>query len=535
LGDFVLLKRKEESKMSKKLFIFDTTLRDGEQSPGAALNVEEKTQIAHHLAKLNVDVIEAGFPFSSPGDFEAVLRIAKEVEGPEICGLSRVLESDITCCWKAIKYTPKPRIHVFVGTSDIQIEGILRKTREETLKMAVDAVTYARSLCKRVEFSAMDATRTEPSYLYEVIEATIEAGANIINIPDTVGYAMPEQFGKFIRDIRVNVKNIDRVILSCHCHDDLGMAVANSLAGVKNGVQQIECTINAFGERAGNTSLEEVVMAIQTRRDFFDDVHTDIKTKEIYSISRLVSRLMGIAVPPNKAIVGPNAFAHSSGIHQDGFIKKRQTFEIMNPEDVGIKESLLVLTPRSGRHALKHRLIELGYEITDEELDRIYKRFIVVADKKKEVHDADLEAIIQDEVRLVPDVYLLEYFQIISGSRIIPTATVGLKRNDNIYQEASNGDGPVDAVYKAIDRITGMTVELTDYNIQAVTYGKDAIGEVTVKISGNGRTVVGYGASTDVIEASAKAYVNAINKLIRYPNRNEGSRRDLSLRLPESQ
>jgi len=506
--------QKENKKMSAKVFIFDTTLRDGEQSPGAALNIEEKMQIAHHLAKLNVDVIEAGFPISSPGDFEAVSRIAKEVEGPEICGLSRVLEPDITRCWEAIKHSQKPRIHTFVGTSDIHIEGILRKNREETLKMAVDAVSYARSLCDTVEFSPMDAARTEPSYLYEVVEATIEAGASIINIPDTVGYAMPEQFGKFLREILNNVKNSDQAIFSVHCHNDLGLSVANSLAAVKNGVRQIECTINGVGERAGNTALEEVVMSIQTRGDYFDDVHTDINTREIYPISRLVSRLMGIVVQPNKAIVGANAFAHSSGIHQDGVIKRRQTFEIINPEDVGIKESMLVLTPRSGRHALQHRLSELGYEVTDEDLDKIYERFIAIADKKKEVHDADLEAIMQDEMRLVPDVYTLEYIQILSGSRTIPTATVGLKRNGEVYQEAASGDGPVDAAYKAIDRIIGITAELTDYNIQAVTQGKDAIGEVTVKIRGNGQNVVGHGASTDVIEASARAYVNALNKLI---------------------
>lgn len=505
--------KKENTKMSEQVFIFDTTLRDGEQSPGAALNIEEKMQIAQQLARLNVDVIEAGFPISSPEDFESVRRIAAEIEGPEICGLSRVLEPDITRCWEAIKHAQKPRIHTFVGTSDIHIEGILRKNREETFKMAVNAVKLARSLCETVEFSPMDATRTEPSYLYEVVEATIAAGASIINIPDTVGYAIPEQFGQLINDIRANVSNIDKAILSVHCHDDLGMAVSNSLAAVKNGVRQIECTINGLGERAGNTSLEEVVMAIRTRGDYFG-ADTSINTKEIYPTSRLVSRLMGFVVPPNKAIVGANAFAHSSGIHQDGVIKRRMTFEIMQPQDVGISESQIILSPRSGRNALRYRLSELGYKMTDEQLGKIYDRFITVADKKKEVHDADLEAIMQDEMRLVPDIYVLEYIQIVSGTRLVPTATVGLKKNGDIHQEASDGDGPVDAAYKAIDKITGVKTELTDYNIQAVTRGKDAIGEVTVKLRSNGQTAIGHGASTDVIEASAKAYINAVNKII---------------------
>jgi len=504
--------------MLAKIFIFDTTLRDGEQSPGAALNIEEKVQIAHHLAKLNVDVIEAGFPISSPGDFEAVSRIAKEVEGPEICGLSRALEPDITRCWEAIKHSQKPRIHTFVGTSDIHIKGILRKNREEVLKMAVDAVSYARSLCKIVEFSPMDATRTDLAYLYDVIEATIAAGASIINIPDTVGYAIPEVFARLILHIKGNVPNSHKAVFSVHCHNDLGMAVANSLAALKNGARQVECAINGFGERAGNASLEEVVMAIQTRRGYFCNEYTDINVKEIYPISRLTSRLMGIAVPPNKAIVGANAFAHSSGIHQDGYIKNRQTFEIIKPEDIGVPadaEERLPLSSRSGRKGLNERLRELGYKLSPEELIKFYDLyFSPLADKKKEVHDADLEAIMQNEMRLVSDAYILEGVQTLSGSLTIPTATVRLKRNGEIFCEAASGDGPVDAAYKAIDRITGITAELTDYNIQAVTHGKDAIGEVTVKISSNGQVAVGHGASTDIIEASAKAYVNAINKLL---------------------
>lgn len=500
--------------MSDKVFIFDTTLRDAEQAPGAALNIAEKMQIARQLAKLNVDVIEAGFPISSPDDFEAVKRIAGEIEGPQICGLSRVLEEDIKAAWDAIKNSEKPRIHTFVGTSDIHIKGILRKDREAVLKMAVSAVEYARSLCDTVEFSPMDATRTDMSYLYEIVEATIDAGATIINIPDTVGYAMPEQFGKLISDICGNVPNIDQAVISVHCHDDLGMSVANSIAAIKAGARQIECTINGLGERAGNASLEEIAMIVKTRGDYFGDVYTEINTKEIYPTSRLVSRLMGMIVAPNKAVVGANAFAHSSGIHQDGVIKERQTFEIMQPEDVGISESKIILSPRSGRNALRFKLSELGYEVSKEELDRIYERFLEIADKKKEVHEADLEAIMQDEIRSVPDTYLLQYIQVVSGTKLSPTATVGIKKGDEIHEEAASGDGPVDAAYKAIDRVTGIPLQLDEYKIDAVTHGKDAIGQVVIKVRDNGKTVIGHGASTDVIEASARAYINAINKVI---------------------
>jgi 2-isopropylmalate synthase len=380
--------------------------------------------------------------------------------------------------------------------------------------MAVEAVELAASLCLIVEFSPMDATRTDEQYLYEVVEATIKAGASIINIPDTVGYAIPEEFGNLIRAIIDNVSNIEKTILSVHCHDDLGMSVSNSLAAVKNGVRQIECTINGLGERAGNTSLEEVVMAINTRGDYFDDVKTDVNIKEIYSISRLVSRLMSFPVPPNKAIVGSNAFAHSSGIHVDGWRKRRDTFEIMTAEDVGLTEGTkIILTPRSGRSALELRLTQLGYTLNEEELDKVYERFIKVADKKKEVLDADLEAIMQDELQIV-DGYTLEVIQVTSGNQVVPTATIALKRDGKIVQKSATGDGPVDAVFNAIDRIADIKADLEDYNLQAVTHSKDAIGEVTVRIRDNGNTFAGYGASTDVIEASAKAYVKAVNKLI---------------------
>ncbi len=513
------IKSKETNPMSEKIFIFDTTLRDAEQTPGAALNLEEKLEIAKHLAKLNVDIIEAGFPVSSPGDFEAVKRISNEVIGPEICALSRVVEKDITAAWNAIKDAPRPRIHTFVGTSDIHIVGITRSDRQTILKRAVDMVAYAKSLCAghpnaKVEFSPMDASRTDPNYLYEVIEATIDAGATIINIPDTVGYAIPSEFGQLIADIFANVPNIDKAIVSVHCHDDLGLAVANSIAAIKNGARQVECTVNGLGERAGNTSMEEIVMAIRTRQDHFKGVHADINTKEIYPISRLVSRLMGIPVAPNKAIVGANAFAHSSGIHQDGVIKERLTFEIMAPEDVGVKESQIILSPRSGRNALKHRLNTLGYEVSPEQLNKIYERFIAIADKKKAVHDADLEAIMKDEVRSIPKVFQLEYIQVVSGTRISPTTTVGVRTEGGIIEEAATGDGPVDAAYRAIDRITKIPLRLTDYSIRSVTEGKDAIGEVTIKAQDNGHLIIGHGASTDIIEASAKAYIDAINKVV---------------------
>lgn len=497
-----------------KVFIFDTTLRDGEQVPGASLTGDEKLEIARYLARLNVDVIEAGFPASSPGDFDAVKRIAEEIEGPEICGLARAVERDIRVCAEAIRNAQRPRLHTFIGTSDINIEKQLRKTREEVLKIAVESVQLARSLIEVVEFSPMDATRTDPEFLIEVVHATIEAGATIINIPDTVGYAVPEEFGALIRMLLERVPNIHQARISVHCHDDLGMATINSLTAVKNGARQIECTVNGVGERAGNTSLEEVVMAIRTRSDYFEGLYTEVNTKEIVPTSRVVSRLMNMPVPPNKAIVGKNAFAHSSGIHQDGVIKERRTFEIMNPAEVGWTESRFVLTARSGRRALRHRLTELGYTLDDQQLEQLYERFLKVADKKKEVTDADLEALVRDEIRSIPQTYTLEYLQVVSGSNLVPTATVGLRREEAVYQEAASGDGPVDAVYKAIEKITGIPVRLESYTINAVTEGKDALGEVTVRVRYNGGTFIGVGASTDVIEASAHALIDAINKVV---------------------
>lgn len=513
-----------ESKQ-EKVYIFDTTLRDAEQTPGAALGIEEKLEIAKHLAKLNVDVIEAGFPISSPGDFDAVERISHEIEGPEICALSRVVEKDITAAWKAIKDAQRARIHTFVGTSNIHMERITRTTPERTLDMAVDAVAYAKSLCKdhpdaTVEFSPMDAGRTELSYLYKVVEATIDAGATVVNIPETVGWTVPTEFSNLIAGIMENVANIDDAIISVHCHNDLGLAVANSIAAIEQGARQVECTINGLGERAGNTSLEEVVMVIRTRRDYFKRYYTDINTKEIVPISKRVSRTMGIPVQPNKAIVGENAFAHSSGIHQDGIIKSRVTFEIIDPIEIGWKESQIILSPRSGRNALKHKLNELGYELDKEQLEKVYERFLQVADKKKAIHDADLEAIMSDEIRYVPTTFELDYIQVVSGTKIASTTTVGIKTEEGLIENASTGEGPVDAAFKAINQIVKIDLNLIDYQIRSVTEGEDAIGEVMLKVQDNGKIITGNGASTDIIEASAKAYVHAVNKLIQL--RSEG-------------
>ncbi len=499
----------------ERIFIFDTTLRDGEQTPGAALNIEEKVKIAHQLRKLNVDVIEAGFPVSSPGDFKAVERIAQEIQGPEICGLARAIEEDIKTCWKAIKDAQRPRIHTFIGTSDIHIKGQLRKTRKEVLKMTEEAVRIAYSLCQRVEFSPMDATRTEREFLMEVVQLAIESGAGVINIPDTVGYAIPEEFAGLIFYLKEKIP--EEIVISVHCHDDLGLATANSLAAVTAGARQVECTINGLGERAGNASLEEIIMAIKTRNDFFGKVFTAVETREIYPTSYLVKRFTGIDVPPNKAIVGGNAFSHSSGIHQDGVLKDTKTFEIMKPGDVGLPEmpeSRIILSSLSGRKALKRKLEEMGHALTNEQLDEVYQRFLDVADKKKEITEGDLDAIVRDEFRAIPDIFIFELLQVMSGSGVIPTATVVLKKEGEVLRDSAHGDGPVDAVYKAIDRITGVQVELIDYSIHAATTGKDAIGEVKVKIQDNGRVFVGYGASTDIIEASAKAYVAAINRML---------------------
>lgn len=506
--------------MKNNIIFFDTTLRDGEQSPGASLNIKEKIEIARQLANLGVDVIEGGFPISSPGDFESVKQIAREVKGPSIAGLSRASEKDIMACWNAVKYSKRPRIHTFIATSDIHIKRKLQKTREEVLDIACKAVRFASKLCDDVEFSAEDAVRSNFDYLCQVIEAVIEAGATTVNIPDTVGYALPAEYGQMIKNIRARVKNIDKVVVSVHCHNDLGLAVANSLSALENGARQVECTVNGIGERAGNAALEEIIMALKTRKNSFA-LDAKINSREIYKTSRLVSTLTGIAVQPNKAIVGANAFAHEAGIHQDGVLKERRTYEIMKPEDVGVPSSQLVLGKHSGRHALVKRLKDLGYHVNPADLERIFSAFKELADKKKYVFDEDIAALVEEGIRQIPEAYSLDYLNTSSGSGIIPTATLRLAKNGKtqqekrvVFQEAACGDGPVDAAYKAIDKIVGIKLKLADYNLRALSGGKDAQGEVNVKVDYKGVSYSGRGASTDIIEASAKAYLQAINKII---------------------
>lgn len=507
----------------QKVFIFDTTLRDGEQSPGATLNIQEKLEIARQLSKLGVDIIEAGFPYSSPGDFEAVKLISKEVQGPTICGLARARKGDIDKAAAALEIAKKKRIHTFIATSDIHMEYKLKMTRDQVLKTAVEMVQYAKSLTDNIEFSPEDAGRSDPKFLYEILQATIEAGATTVNIPDTVGYTVPIEFGALIKGIKENVPNINKAVISVHCHNDLGLAVANSLSAVLNGARQIECTINGIGERAGNCSLEEIVMILKTRPTL--GFYTDINSNQIYRSSRLVSNLTNMLVQPNKAIVGANAFSHESGIHQDGFLKYKRTYEIMNPEDVGLLTSKLPLGPRSGRHALNERLIELGYHLSEEELSKAFERFKEIADKKKRVEDRDLESIVRDEKRISETVshYEIENLQIACGSGL-PTASVCLHRtSDNvILKDSALGTGPVDAIYKAINKIVQVKNELIEFSVQSVTEGIDALGEVTIRIRSEGGAVYsGHAANTDITLASGKAYLNALNKLISAINAGE--------------
>ena len=511
---------------NEKVMIFDTTLRDGEQAAGSRLGVREKLEIARQLARLGVDIIEAGFPISSPKDFEAVSLIATEIDGPIICGLSRAIAADIDSCGKAIAPAKRNRIHTGLGISDIHILGkfgddkygkTIEEKKDHVIEMATAAVKHARQYTDDVEFYTEDSGRADPEYLYRILEAVIDAGATVLNIPDTTGYAIPYEFGILIKSITEKVPNIDKATISVHCHDDLGMAVANSLAGVQNGARQVECTINGVGERAGNAAMEEIVMAIRTRQDFFD-IDTAVQSREFYRSSRMVAEMLAIDVPPNKAVVGDNAFAHSSGIHVDGVLKKRETYEIMKPEDVGSPKTRVVLTARTGRHGLKHRLEEIGYSLSTEELDHIYERFLLVADKKKEVFDEDLAALIGDEVRSVERVYDLEYLHVSCGTGTLPTASVKVRTSDGIVQAAACGDGPVDAAYEAIREATGQSPKLENYSIRAVTSGAEALGEATVRISRDDRIFIGRGVSTDIIEASAKAYVDAINRMLTAEN-----------------
>ena len=490
----------------KRIIIFDTTLRDGEQSPGASLDMNAKVEIARQLERLGVDVIEAGFPIASKGDFNAVHKVASAIRGASICGLARAIKSDIEACAKAVKPAKRPRIHIFLATSKIHMQYKLKKAESEILKLAVWAVGYGRNFCDDVEFSPEDASRSDRDFLCRVVESVIKAGAKTINIPDTVGYAMPTEFGSLIKDIKTRVPNADKAIISVHCHNDLGMGVSNSLSAIENGAEQVECTINGIGERAGNASLEEIVMAIDTRRDIFV-VTTSINKKELYKTSRLVSKLTGIVVQPNKAIVGQNAFAHESGIHQDGILKKRVTYEIIKPQDVGFGGTRLVLGKHSGRHAFNERLRKLGFELDAKELLKAFERFKALADKKKEIFDEDLLSIVEDGIVSIPETYVLEDLNIVSGVRITPKAAIVLKKGSKLFEEESSGDGPVDAV-------TGLKCRLLDYSLKSITGGKDALGEVTVRIRSDKDEVSGRGTSTDIIEASAKAYVNAVNRLV---------------------
>ncbi|RKX32426.1 MAG: 2-isopropylmalate synthase [Verrucomicrobia bacterium] len=497
-----------------RVVIFDTTLRDGEQCPGASMGVREKLEVARQLARLGVDIIEAGFPVASAGDFEAVKTVASEVKGPRIAALARCVPADIEACAAALAPAGKrARIHVFLATSEIHRKYKLRKARSEIIRQAVAGVEYARRFCEDVQFSPEDASRTEPEFLAEVIRAVLDAGATTINIPDTVGYAIPSEFGSLIAYLFEHVEGLDRITVHVHCHNDLGLAVANSLAAVQNGARGIECTINGIGERAGNCALEEVVMALKTRQDLFR-VQTGINTREIYRTSRLVSQLTGMMVQRNKAIVGANAFAHEAGIHQDGILKERSTYEIMKPEDVGIPGSELVLGKHSGRHAFRHHLAKLGFDLAEKELEEIYQAFIALADKKKHIYDDDIVALVQEHLQEIPPVYVLEYIHVISGNTAIPTATVRLRKENEILQDSACGDGPVDAALKAVDRMSGISGRLVDYSLQAITSGKDALGEVSVQVEFGDRVVSGKGSSTDIIEASIKAYINCLNRYL---------------------
>jgi 2-isopropylmalate synthase len=496
-----------------KVDIFDTTLRDGEQSPGCSLNAAEKLEIAHQLARTGVDVIEAGFAASSPGDFAAIKTIAEQVRGPVIAALARGVRSDIEAVAKAVKPAERPRIHIVVSASDIHLERKMRKSKDDVLQMGIDSVRFARQFCDDVEYSTEDASRADLDYLSRTLEAVIDAGATVVNIPDTVGYAVPGEWFETFMAVMNRVPNIDKAKISVHCHNDLGMGVANSLEAIRAGVQQVEGCFNGVGERAGNASLEEIIVALHMRSDYYN-AYTDINLKELYRTCQLISNRMGMPIPRNKAIVGGNAFAHSSGIHQDGIIKDRSNYEIISPELIGLQTSDIVLSARSGRAALSYRLKALGYELAQEELQEVYQRFLEVADRKKEVMDEDLRAIMNDQVVQFPETFKLEYMSISSVSGEKPSAIVRLWVGDALKEASAQGNGPLDAAYRAVDAITEFDVKLDDYSVRSVTEGQEAMGEATVKIRDNGTQVIGRAATTDVVEASVKAYVNAMNKIV---------------------
>jgi 2-isopropylmalate synthase len=499
----------------QRVILFDTTLRDGEQSPGISLNSTEKLEIAQQLARLGVDVIEAGFPIASPGDFEAVRTIARHVDGPVIAGLARAQAPDIERAWDAVREAARPRIHTFISTSDIHIEHQMRNTREDVKSGARAAVAHARSLCEDVEFSPMDATRADVQFTAEVVQIAIDEGATTINIPDTVGYTMPDEFKRFLADLYVYAPGLEDVVLSVHCHDDLGLAVANSLAGIEAGARQVECAVNGIGERAGNASLEELIMLLRTRGEALG-YWTEANTTEIARTSRLVSRLTGYAVPPNKAVVGRNAFAHESGIHQDGVLKERTTFEIMDATTVGLDANQIVLGKHSGRHALRQALADLGYEVDGQVLRTAFERFKDIADKKKQVTAMDLEALVTDELREEIPGYHLEGFDVEASSRRPPHATVAVRTPDGSVVEGSfTGDGPVDAIFRAINAATGIDARLREFRVDAVTGGQDALGETSVVLDISGQTASGQGVATDILDAAGRAYVRALSQGLR--------------------
>ena len=507
----------------RRITIFDTTLRDGEQSPGASMNLAEKLEVARALVALGVDVIEAGFPIASPGDFEAVRAVAAEVAGAVVCGLARSNDRDIDRAWEALKHAQSPRIHIFLATSAIHREHKLKMSRQQVIDRAVQSVRRAKGYCDDVEFSPEDAARTEVDFLVEVVAAAIDAGATTVNIPDTVGYATPTQYAATIRTLFERVPNIARAVLSTHCHNDLGLAVANTLAAVEAGARQVECTINGIGERAGNAALEEVVMALKTRHDYYG-LDTNIKTERLYPTSRMVSTVTGLAVQRNKAIVGRNAFAHEAGIHQDGMLKERSTYEIMRPEEVGVPKTDLVLGKHSGRHALRDRVEELGYHLNDAQVELLFDDFKALADKKKEIYDEDLTVLIEKHIQAVPAAWTLVSLHTTAGTGILPTATVCIRRPDGeLVQDAAIGDGPVDAIFKAVERVTGVAANLREFAVRGVTEGKDAQGEVTLELEVRtaDRSFRGRAASTDIIEASAMAYLNAVNAIAARRDRDE--------------
>ncbi|MCL2678967.1 MAG: 2-isopropylmalate synthase [Dehalococcoidia bacterium] len=501
-----------------KIVIFDTTLRDGEQAAGSSLNVQEKLEIARQLERMKVGVIEAGFPVSSPGDFEAVRQISFAIKDASVCGLARAMAADIDVAWDAVKEAISPRIHVFISASDIHLMHQLKKSHEQVRETAAAMVRHAKKYLADVEFSPMDATRANPEYIYQLLTDVIDAGATTVNIPDTVGYATPLEFGRFIRNIFENVKNIDKAVVSVHCHNDLGMASANSLEAVICGARQIECTINGIGERAGNAALEEVVMAIDTRADLFN-VTTGIDTRQIYRASRLVSELTGFPVQPNKAIVGANAFRHQSGIHQDGVIKMSNTYEIIDPQKVGVPSSSLVMGKLSGRNAFKQRLSELGFTLSGADFERAFIAFKELADKKKDVTDRDIESLMAEDKRTLSEYYHLDRIQVTCGDRGIPTAAVRLiGPGGGELADAALGTGPVDAAYKAINRLVQVPNKLTEFTVNSITEGIDAIGEVFIRIESDGVSYTGRGADPDIVVASAKAYMNALNRLLSAKN-----------------